>query len=79
MTVLVFLFSDVARVEMRNVVFRGNMADSGGAIKFSMAEGIIENCTFDNNKASQTGGAIDVHWGVVSVTNSRFARNTAHQ
>ena len=52
---------------------------SGGGIWFNLATVNITNCTFSNNSATNTGGAIEMfgNVGALTITNSTFANNHA--
>ena len=58
-----------------NSTFTNNTAISGGAIYFLSADGSVTNCAFDNNHASQSGDAIYINNGVVSIENNWWGSN----
>lgn len=77
----------VASVEIRDSVFIGNGAGTGGALYFYGSTGPsgpveVSGCTFEGNDADSRGGAIefesagqpDIH---LSITTSTFRENTA--
>src|SRR5690606_29775769 len=54
----------------------GNMSGTSGAIDVSgVGTANIINSTFQNNQASQSGGAVGVVGGTVNILNSTFASN----
>ena len=72
-------------LEIVNTVFKGNVADFGGAIYADSFDLEIDNCTFEDNKANGIddfllgGGSIVVCPGDfdVEITNTVFSRNSA--
>lgn len=72
-------------LEIVNTVFKGNVADFGGAIYAESFDLEIDNCTFEDNKANGIddyllgGGAIVVRPGDydVDIKDSLFSRNSA--
>ena len=60
--------------EVYNSTFDGNTAMTGGAIFYG--DGVIDNCSFANNKATREGGAL-VTSGDEIITNNEFINNTA--
>ena len=49
-----------SNVELKEVLFEGNMADVGGAITFNDGNLCISTCQFDNNTAFLFGGAVHI-------------------
>jgi len=63
-------------VNMLGVYFYNCTSARGGGGVWSSGEATISRCGFDNNKA-QSGGAIYVKGGSLSMFNSFFSGNTA--
>ena len=61
-----------------NCTFDGNSASYAGAVYQSFSGDVVINCTFINNKASNTGGALYSSFGNYYVINSTFENNTAY-
>lgn len=67
-----------ASVTLTDIIFmNGYSSTHGGAIY--MDNGNINNCTFINNKAKYSGGAICGVTGFINVTSSTFISNTAEE
>ena len=49
----------------------------GGAINFISVDAVIEQCTFRNNSAKSTSGAIFFNGGTLFIRNSYFVNNSA--
>ncbi len=70
------------RATVNDSHFIGNAADVGGAVAVDSSSGTFErltvyNSSFVENRASRTGGAINLNFGSASVTNSSFIENLA--
>ena len=63
-------------VSIINSTFKNNSAGSGGVIRTNKNID-IENCSFINNKASRSGGAIYTSYGSINMKNCSFINNTA--
>ena len=61
-----------------NCTFNGNSASYGGAVCQAFSGDVIFNCTFINNHADNTGGALYSNYGLYYVINSTFEDNTAY-
>lgn len=71
-----------AALQLRNVMFRNNSANTeGGAIFLANMSGpvLLEGCTFQNNASGSTGGAIHVQNGPTQFTNCSFSENSSHE
>lgn len=69
---------DSSNVEVIGSKFSQNTAEYGGAIYSDNAKLKVLNCTFNANKASETGGAIrEINNGKIEVYNSSFTGNSA--
>ena len=68
-------------VTLKNIIFKnGYSSENGGAIYWTGTWGTIENCTFLNNAANKSGGAIcSVVESVFFISNSRFDNNVAYR
>lgn len=70
-------------VEIENVVFRNNVATTGGALEAEKDQAnnepsiSIKGTTFDNNEGTNGGGAINVKAGSIVVETSTFTNNKA--
>lgn len=60
---------------LKNMVLINGKADLGGAI-FCKGHLTIDNCKFKNNLATESGGAIGVTYGMLTIRNSVFEKNT---
>lgn len=73
-------FNNFKRFVIANCKFENNIATSeshGGAISNSFSVPQINNCTFINNSASASGGAIsNNNWSSVKITGCSFINNT---
>ena len=61
--------------------FENNQAKRGGAIFAQNADIRLKKCTFDQNEATLSGGAVctsDAHEGSLRITKSSFTQNKAH-
>ena len=81
----VLLINDGGRPIIRNCTFSDNVnlrtrSESGfnaGVIDFMSVNAFIDQCTFKNNRATFTGGAIHLNWpGGLRVMNSSFFNNS---
>jgi predicted outer membrane repeat protein len=64
-------------VKLQNLMIENGKADNGGAIYNTMSNGLtIKDCTFNNNTATNSGGAI-YNDGALIVTGCTFKGNTA--
>lgn len=71
---------DSGSVMLEKVVLKDNTADRlGGAIFLDSANCQLtaKNCIFENNQAAQSGGAIYIRGGTVSIENTSFTQNGA--
>ena len=73
-----------ARVVVNDSRFDRNMADYGGAIavysSYNLQTGLTVNrSSFTRNRASRTGGAIDLNFGSAIISDSSFSDNSARQ
>ena len=67
-----------SNVEVIDSKFSENSAEYGGAIYSDNGNLKVVNCTFNANKASETGGAIrEINYGKIEVYNSSFIGNSA--
>ena len=57
--------------------FTNNSADSGGALSISGEAIVIQKCHFNSNIAKEHGGALQVHAGMVNITESHWFNNTS--
>ena len=61
-----------------NSTFRGNKSPLGGAIRITRYKGLIENCLFESNNATEYhGGAVYLDSAECTFINSVFKYNTA--
>ncbi len=60
-----------------NLTFIGNTAPFGGAIRIINSNSYIFNCSFNNNKAFNSGGAIFVKKSKLNIEKSFFLNNNA--
>jgi len=70
---------NVGTLSLESCIFSGNNAVFGGAI-FSSSQSIsttLKGCTFYNNSATSSGGAIYVNGGSLYLTGNIFYQNTA--
>jgi len=56
----------------------GFTSDNGGAVNLETVNGSITNCTFSNNLAGTSGGAICNFEGSFTISNTMFSNNTAN-
>lgn len=65
-------------IDIKNVKFKNNVADNGGAIANNSTDGAnIVDCEFFENKATLIGGGGVINFGQLNVEKSRFSGNTA--
>ena len=61
---------------IKEVSFKNNRAENGGAVYFSSSSSTVENCNFTNNKASY-GGAVYCNGSDCSIVGCNFTDNGA--
>ena len=73
-----------SRPTIRNCTFSNNVnlrtmsvpGSNAGVINFMSLNGVVDQCTFINNRATFTGGAIYLAQGGLAITNSYFFNNS---
>ena len=70
-------FDETMDLKIYNSVFSENEAPLGGAAQLSGQNILLENCTFNNNHASENGGAANIVAGNVILENAVFNGNIA--
>jgi len=70
---------DADGILLKNIIFRNGLSGYGAAVYTSSEYVSIDNCTFINNTASSSGGAIYsyAYNNMGSIINSRFINNSA--
>ncbi len=71
----IYIIGSARRVQVLGSVFENNCAYRGGAIYSHDAAVDVEDCVFTGNTSVDWGGALCLLNGVLTVLDSRFARN----
>lgn len=75
----IFDARDVMSFNLEGIAFmNGFTSDNGGAVNLESVDGSITNCTFTNNLAGTSGGALCNFLGNFTITSSVFSNNTAN-
>ena len=79
----IFNITDNSHVILMNIIFTNGHGENGGAVKVNPGSSVeIINCTFINNAATNSGGAIYIVAGdsdvISKITDSTFKNNAAH-
>ena len=64
---------------VNNTLFRGNTGSHGAALRSSLTPMEIFECTFEENRATEQGGAIFSSWADLHLFDSSFTNNEAKQ
>ena len=67
--------SNNRNIYIEGCAFLGNTANAGGAMR--LLGGIVTNCTFIGNSATNNNGAVTMYAGLPSFYNCRFEKNEA--
>lgn len=69
--------STASNVILNNLKFQSGIKNDGGAILWQGDNGVIKNCVFNTNHASDNGGAVFLSGNNCNITNCTFTNNHA--
>jgi len=72
------MFLSAHSIVIRNCIFVGNFAQTGGAIECRQCSPTIEHCTFENNSTSNSGGAMYFWQAPANISHCNFYSNHAN-